>query len=39
VTFHALGDVDELNSALGVARSFCTGQQQPIAQQVGANAR
>lgn len=25
-TFHALGDVDELNSAVGVAREFCTEQ-------------
>jgi cob(I)alamin adenosyltransferase len=32
--FHALGDVDELNSAIGVAQDFCTSGQQQLQQQV-----
>lgn len=34
-TFAALGDVDELNSALGVAREFCTDVHGDLPQQVG----
>lgn len=33
--FHALGDVDELNSAVGVAREFVAELDPTIAQQVG----
>ncbi|KAI8466661.1 MAG: Adenosylcobalamin biosynthesis, ATP:cob(I)alamin adenosyltransferase-like protein [Monoraphidium minutum] len=32
--FAALGDVDELNSALGVAREFCGGEHGDLAQQL-----
>ena len=33
--FQALGDVDELNSSLGVARAFCKEESRLIASQVG----
>jgi cob(I)alamin adenosyltransferase len=33
--FHALGDVDELNSAIGVAQEYCTVDQEDLQQQVG----
>ena len=34
VVFQALGDVDELNSAVGVAREHCAGLESPLAEQV-----
>ncbi len=34
VVFQALGDVDELNSAVGVAREHCRGLESPLAEQV-----
>ena len=34
VVFQALGDVDELNSAVGVAREHCSGLDSPLAGQV-----
>ena len=34
VVFQALGDVDELNSAVGVAREHCKGLDAPLTEQV-----
>ena len=34
VVFQALGDVDELNSAVGVAREHCSGLGAALAEQV-----
>ena len=34
VVFQALGDVDELNSAIGVAREHCSSFESPLAEQV-----
>lgn len=33
--FDALGDVDELNSAVGLAREYCDGVNDALSEQVG----